>query len=67
MDGVIFNDLHNEAGTEMTVITAGDRYHTLDTNLWRSTRWLKIRSGTSSTPVTQLANRNIRLWLRQVQ
>ena len=57
MDNVTYYDLRNAAGVELQVpVTAGDgiSFHPDDFRAWL---YLKIRSGTSATPVNQGADR----------
>ena len=65
-DGVTYNDVHIEAGTERTLTVAVDRFVLMDQTLWKGVRFLKVRSGTSSVPVNQLAERSIRLYVKQI-
>ena len=66
--GGTYVNLFDDGGNETTVAAAVDRYIALtvaDKEAVDSTRWLKIRSGTSSTAVNQGAERTIRLVLRK--
>ena len=52
--GGTFDNLYDQYGTEKTIIAAEDRYIALDDPaFWMGVRYLKVRSGTSGTPVVQ--------------
>lgn len=56
-DGTNFNDLYDTSG-EVTVTTAAaNRSIVVDQSVFYGIRYLKIRSGTSGTPVNQTADR----------
>ncbi|RUM43099.1 MAG: hypothetical protein DSY80_06160 [Desulfocapsa sp.] len=59
-DKSVFVDLHDESGEVVTTVSASKSI-VLDPDVFRSIRWLKIRSGTSATPVTQAATRVLEL------
>jgi len=58
-DNVTFQNVYDDAGTELVVTAAAARYITLGTaiKLLRGVRFLKVRSGTAGTPVNVTANR----------
>lgn len=58
-DGAIFNNVYDDGGTEYTVTAAASRYIYLDPLVLVGVRKLKIRSGTSGTPVNQAAARTL--------
>ena len=59
-----FNDMYDASGTEVTVTAAASRYINLDPASYAGARFLKIRSGTTGTPVNQAAARTVVLELR---
>lgn len=69
-DGVTFGKLTDEFGTEAqvtvdsTAAASGQVTIRLSPGDWWILRWLKIRSGTSGTPVAQGAERTIRVVCR---
>lgn len=67
-DGESYADLYNDLGSEVTVLSpAASRNIVLPAADWFS-GWLgiKLRSGTSGTPVTQTAERQIGIVCRDV-
>lgn len=60
-DGTTYNDIYDKAGTELSVTAAASETLLLQTLLAAGgldgAVWLKIRSGTTGTPVTQNAAR----------
>ncbi len=57
MDGTTFFDMRNAAGAEVQVpVTAGD-WVSFDPDDFAAPLYVKIRSGTSATPVNQGADR----------
>lgn len=68
VDGVTFNDVYTPdgAGTEVTVKAAASRYiPASDLAFAKGMLYIKIRSGTASVPVVQLADRAIQLLTRR--
>jgi hypothetical protein len=67
-DGVTFQNKYDGmgAGAEFTVGAAAARNIDLNPADWIGVRWLKIRSGTAGTPVTQSAARDIYLITQEV-
>lgn len=68
-DGVVYGNVHDEFGTEATVVVptgadAAMKMIVVTPASWWSWRWLKIRSGTSSSAVNQLAARTIKVICR---
>lgn len=62
VDGSTWINVHDDAGNEQALVVAGSRYWViLAPSEWESIRHLKIRSGTSGTPVAQTAERVIEL------
>lgn len=55
----IFTNLYDDAGSEVVVTVAASRYIRLVPSEWVNMRQLKIRSGTSGTPVAQAADRTL--------
>jgi hypothetical protein len=67
VSGGTFADMYDDAGDEVTVTAAASRAIGADyiAGALAAFRVLKIRSGTSATPVTQAAERTITLVLKQ--
>ena len=65
-DGVTYNDVHDTAGTEVTVTVAASRLIVLPPTDWYPVPFLRVRSGPSATPVNQLAARMLTLLARQL-
>lgn len=64
-DGVTFNNVHDDAGTEVSVTAAAARFIRLNPELWGGFHAIKVRSGTAGAAVNQGAERVINLVLRQ--
>ena len=62
-----FQNVYNMFGEEFTVEAAASRYIVLSPFEFQWARYIKIRSGTSGTPVTQTAARSFVLVTRKVQ
>jgi hypothetical protein len=60
-DGLTWNNLYDDVGSEVTVAAAASRVLRVDLAKWLAVRYLKIRSGTSGTPVAQGGDRTLRL------
>jgi hypothetical protein len=58
-DGVTFKDLYDKDGIEYTIKAAASRAVLVPLGDMLSLRYLKIRSGTSATPVNQGASRDL--------
>lgn len=58
-DGGTFRPVYDADGTELAVTVAASRHVVLAPDALRSARWLKLRSGTSGSPVNQGADRVI--------
>lgn len=63
-DGSTYNNLYDAFGVEYTLVAAASRDIVITTGDLRGIRYLKIRSGTSGTPVSQTADRVITLVYR---
>ena len=66
VDGTTYQNLYDGDGTEVQVTTAAGYTHTLDPALFAAIPFVKVRSGTSGTPVNQGGDRTIGLILRSV-
>lgn len=66
-DNNIFSNMFDQYGNEFVVKTSASRFIVLNPADWVGIRFLAIRSGTSATPVTQAAARDIILVNRAVQ
>jgi hypothetical protein len=62
-DGVTYDDMYDGA-TERSLTVAASRYMMLNIGDWVGARYLKIRSGTSGTPVNQGGARTITLMVQ---
>ena len=65
-DGTNFFNVYNMEGDEFTVTVATSRYVVLNPFEFQWARFIKIRSGTSGTPVSQGADRTIVIVTRKV-
>lgn len=65
-DGTTFFDVYTLDGEEYTVVAAAGRYIVLSPFDFQWARYIKIRSGTTATPVNQSADRTIVLVTRRV-
>jgi len=63
IDGSTYTNLIEKAGVELEIIAAANYLIPLSSSAFAPLRFLKIRSGTSTTPVNQSANRTIQLIL----
>lgn len=64
-DGTNYADLYDDAGNEVTVTADASQFLAMDsTENFLGVRYLKLRSGTSGTPVNQTAQRTITLVVR---
>jgi hypothetical protein len=61
-----FRPLYNAAGVEIAVMVAAGRFIAIDPNDFVAPPYLKLRSGTSATPVNQTANRTIMVLTERV-
>lgn len=62
VSGTVEN-LYDEYGTEVTVTAAASRYIAVSPEQFVGIKYLKVRSGTSGTPVAQGAERSLTLVL----
>jgi len=66
--GTTWNDIYDgnvaTGGTEYVIDAAASRYIILDPTAFCAITMIKIRSGTSGTPVNQTTNRKLQLVLR---
>lgn len=67
IDGVNFFNVYTSAGAEYSATVAASQYVTLPIVDLAGVRWLKVRSGTSGTPVNQGADRALKLVVRPVR
>lgn len=66
VDGTNFYNLYDQFGNEVTNVVSTSRFVCLTPSDMASIRYIKIRSGSSSTPVAQAAERLITLVTRAV-
>jgi hypothetical protein len=64
-DGVTYHVLRDDAGTEITKGVTAGQFRYLDPTEFMSAIYLKLQSGTSGTPVNQLAARTLTLYTRR--
>ena len=65
-DGTNFFDVYNLEGDEYRVVAAASRYIVLSPFEFQWARYIKIRSGTTGTPVNQGADRTLVIITRRV-
>jgi len=64
MDDVTYLDAYSSAGAEHVVTVTGvDTHIWVDPSAFAGYRWIKVRSGTTGTPVNQTTGANARLIL----
>jgi hypothetical protein len=59
--GASFQSLFNDAGTEVSVTVTAAEFVAIDPKYYRGANFIKVRSGTSATPVAQGADRALTL------
>jgi len=65
IDGSTFGNLHDDSGVEVVVKAAASRVIVLSAAYFWGLRWIRVRSGTSSVPVAQAAQRSITILCRE--
>lgn len=67
-DGVTWHDLYDDAGVEVTLApaTPAGKYLAVSPDPFGGLLWLKVRSGTSGSPVNQASNRALILVTRKI-
>lgn len=65
LDGTNWEILRDDAGNELTKTVTAAQFRELDSSEFKSGIWLKIQSGTNSSPVTQTAARSFTLYARR--
>ena len=63
-DGTTYNNLYSDGGVEHTVVADASRHIKIDPQDFAGVQYVKVRSGTSGTPVAQGAARTITLVVR---
>jgi len=66
VDNSTWDDVFDFLGTEVTITAAASRFILLNPADFVSVRYLKVRSGTSGTPVNQGGARTITLIVRAI-
>lgn len=66
VDGVTYADVYDSGGDEVEIAADAAVFIALDPSLFAGMRFLKIRSGTSGTPVNQGGARILTLSLREI-
>lgn len=62
----VFNPVHDDTGVEVTATTAASQFVTFrDSDVMAGVSYLKVRSGTTATPVVQAAQAVVSLVLRE--
>ena len=67
VDGDTYQNVYDSSGSEFVVTAAAARYIPLNPADFIDGRWLKVRSGTSGTPVNQGAERVVQLTVRHFE
>jgi hypothetical protein len=65
-DGTNYANLYDKDGTEYTVTAAASRHIYVEPAQWVGVKYIKVRSGTSGTPVNQGADRSVVLVVRRL-
>jgi hypothetical protein len=65
-DGSTWLELYNYPGAEVTLNVAAGQYITIDPTQWKGVTAVKVRSGTSASPVAQSAQAIVNLVTRQM-
>lgn len=63
-DNATYNDIYDENGSEVVIVAAASRFITIPPRFLIAPRYLKVRSGTTGTPVAQGAERSLALIVR---
>lgn len=66
-DGTTYRDMYDAAGNEYTLNADADRDIVLDPYAFVSVNYIKLRSGTSGTPVNQTADREIEFVIKDIK
>lgn len=66
VDGTNYYDLYTYNGIEFAAAAAADRYIVLEPEVFAAIKYIKVRSGTSATPVNQGADRTLTIVTRVV-
>jgi len=66
LDGTTYNPLYDKDGVEVTIAAAASRYIQLFPGDFEGFLYLKLRSGTSGTPVTQAAERVLSVMVEEL-
>jgi hypothetical protein len=60
-DEVNFGNMFSYLGAEVTFVAVAGQYLAVDPTLWKGARAIKVRSGTSGSPVNQTAQVTLQL------
>jgi len=66
MDNATYLNVYSAAGAELVVTAAASQFIWVDPSNFAGCRWIKVRSGTSGTPVNQGAERLVGLVSRGI-
>ncbi|MBI1274201.1 MAG: hypothetical protein GC131_09000 [Alphaproteobacteria bacterium] len=64
--GITWNNVYDKQGTEYNITAAAARFILIDPVDFASLQYLRLRSGTSGTPVNQAADRTVNFVLRSI-
>lgn len=64
VDGETYYDVYDKTGAELSVTAGTSRYIQLDLGLFAGFNFLKVRSGTTGTPVNQASARTVSIIAR---
>lgn len=64
--GTSWKNLKDQKGNEVTALTEASACIALDATQFAAFQYIRLRSGTNSTPVTQTATRTLQLLLRSI-
>lgn len=59
IDGTTYADMYDIGGNEVTAVADASQYIAISPSLWAGALFLKVRSGTTGTPVNQGGARDI--------
>lgn len=64
VDGVTYYDLYDKTGLELSIIAGASRFIQLDLGIFAGFNFVKLRSGTTGTPVNQGSDRALSIICR---
>lgn len=66
VDGAVWSNLYDAGGVELAISAASNRLIVADLAQFAGLPYLRVRSGTAASPVSQAADRSLNLILRSV-